>query len=179
MDRDGVINKEKNYLYKISDFEFEENALEGLRLINFEEYSVFIISNQAGIAKGFYKKEDAEKLDNWLRNFLKKEGIKIAKSYFCPHHPDAKVKKYKKKCLCRKPETGMFLKAEKEFGVDLGKSYSIGDKTSDILAGQRAGCRTILAKTGYAGKDKLFKIKPDFVADNLVEAIKIVNDAPA
>lgn len=148
--------------------------MRGLSLIDFGRYAVFIISNQAGIAKGFYKKEDVEKLDNWIRNSLKKTGIKIAKTYFCPHHTDAKIKKYKKKCLCRKPEIGMFLKTKKEFGIDLSQSYLIGDKTSDILAGQRAGCRTILVKTGYAGKDKLFKIKPDFVANDLIEAVKLI-----
>lgn len=176
LDRDGVINREKEYLYKISDFEFERNVLEGLKLIDFNKYLVFIISNQAGIAKGLHEIEDFKKLDNWLRKFLKKNKIKIKKTYFCPHHPEGKIKRYRKKCKCRKPEIGLFLKARKEFNLDLSQSYLIGDKTSDILAGEKAGCRTILVKTGYRGKDKLFKIKPDFVVKNLVEAARIINE---
>jgi len=175
LDRDGVINKDKGYVYKLEDFEFEKNALEGLKLIDFNRYLVFIICNQAGLARGYYKKEDFEKLDRWLRNFLLERGIQIKKTYYCPHHPEGKIKQFRKKCSCRKPEIGLLLRAEKEFNIDLKKSYLVGDKTSDILAGNRAGCKTILVKTGYGGEDKLFSVKPDFVAEDLLEAIRVIN----
>ena len=176
LDRDGVINKDKCYVYKIKDFEFEKNALQGLKLINFKKYLVFIICNQAGIAKGHYTEEDFEKFDQWMKKFLFKKGIKITKTYYCPHHPKAKISRYRKKCNCRKPEIGLLLKAKGEFNVNLKKSYLIGDKTSDILTGEKAGCKTILIKTGYGGKDKLFSVKPDYIAKNLLEAINLINN---
>jgi len=175
LDRDGVINKEKGYVHKISDFEFEKNALRGLKSINFKEYLVFIVCNQAGIAKGYYTEKDFKKLDCWLRKFLLNEGVKITKTYYCPHHPNATISRYKKECSCRKPAEGLLLKAKREFNIDLNSSYLIGDKTSDILAGKKVGCKTFLVKTGYGGKDNLFKVKPDFIVDDLYEAIKLIN----
>lgn len=175
LDRDGVINKDKGYVYKIKDFKFEKNALASLKLINFEKFLVFIVCNQAGIGKGFYAKKDFYKLDRWLRLFLLKNKIKIKKTYFCPHHPEAPIPHYRKKCFCRKPNIGLLLKARQEFKIDLKQSYLIGDKTSDILAGKRAGCKTILLKTGYGGKDALYAIRPNFLVNDLREAIKIIN----
>ena len=167
IDRDGVINKEKNYLHKKEDFEMEDKALLGMKSIDFNKYLVFIISNQSGIGRGYYSQEDFKKFDSWLCGFLKKKGINISKTYYCPHRPE-------EKCSCRKPKIGLLLKAKQDFNVDLKNSYLIGDKTSDILAGKRAGCKTILVKTGYQGKDKLFSVKADFTADNLLEAINII-----
>ena len=175
LDRDGVINKDKGYVYKTNDFHFEENSLNGLKLIDFNEYLVFIVSNQAGIAKGYYSEEDFRKMSLWLNRFLDKKGVKITKTYYCPHSPGAKITQYKKKCDCRKPGIKLFLKAQKEFNINLKKSYLIGDKTSDILAGKKAGCKTILVETGYSGKDNLFSVKPDFRAKDLPEAIAIIN----
>jgi len=106
---------------------------------------------------------------------LAKKNIRIKETYFCPHHPEAKIKKYRKKCHCRKPGPGMLLKAKKEFNLDLNHSFLIGDKTSDILAGKNAGCMTILVQTGYAGKDGLFKVNPDYTAEDLLSAIKLIN----
>ncbi len=175
LDRDGVINRDKGYVYLRKDFEFEKNALEGLKLIKFDQYLVFIVCNQAGIAHGYYTKNDCEKLHRWLRRYLLNKKIKITKIYYCPHHPKGKIKKFSIKCSCRKPEPGMLLRAKKEYGINLRKSYLIGDKTSDILAGKRVGCKCILVKTGYGGKDKLFSVRPDYVAKDLLEAVKIIN----
>jgi len=175
LDRDGVINKEKNHLHKIREFEFEKNALAGLKAINFDQFLVFLICNQAGVAKGIHTLADFQKLDRWLKNKLAKKNIRIKETYFCPHHPEAKIKKYRKKCHCRKPGPGMLLKAKKEFNLDLNHSFLIGDKTSDILAGKNAGCMTILVQTGYAGKDGLFKVNPDYTAEDLLSAIKLIN----
>ncbi len=175
LDRDGVINQDKGYVYRRKDFEFEKNALKGLKLIDFNQYLVFIVCNQAGIAHGYYTKNDCKKLHQWLRKYLLKKGIKITKIYYCPHHPKGKIKRFSIKCSCRKPEPGMLLRAKKEYGINFKKSYLIGDKTSDILAGKRAGCKCILVKTGYGGKDKLFSVKPDYVAKDLLEAVKIIN----
>jgi len=175
LDRDGVINKDKGHVYKIKDFEFEKNALKGLQLINSKKYLIFVISNQAGIAKGYYTKDDFKKFDQWLKKNLMKKGIKITKTYYCPHHPEGKTLRYRKKCFCRKPEIGLLLKAKEEFNINLNKSYLIGDTTGDILCGGKAGCKTILIKTGYGGEDNLFSAKADFVRNDLYQAIKLIN----
>ena len=174
LDRDGVICKDTNYLYKIKDFEFIGKAIDALKLLSKTDYKIIIITNQAGIAHGFYSEEDFHKLNSWMINNLKDKGIKIDKVYYCPHHPNAKVAKYKLDCDCRKPNTGMLKKAEKEFNINLKKSFFVGDKTSDIKTGKNAGCKTILIKTGYAGKDKKYNITPDFTVKNLYEAVKLI-----
>ena len=166
LDRDGVINQEKGYVHKIEDFHFFPYTFRALRKIP-QEYKKIIITNQSGISRGMYSQTEFEKLNSWVLSRLKEQGIEIDKVYFCPHHPD-------ENCSCRKPKTGLIRQAQKEFNLDLKKSWLIGDKTSDILAGKNAGCRTILVKTGFAGEDGLFNIKPDFEISNLEKAVKII-----
>ena len=169
LDRDGVVAKEIGYLHKKEDFELEKNALLGLKSIDFNQYLVFFITNQAGIAKGYYTERDFKNLDLWMRSFLLENGIKIKKTYYCPHRAEDK-------CLCRKPETGLLVKAEKDYKINLKESFLIGDSTCDILAGKRAGCRTILVKTGHKGKDNLYSVSPDFMAGDLLQAVKIIKN---
>jgi histidinol-phosphate phosphatase family protein len=179
LDRDGVINEEVNQLSKIVDLRMYNFAIKAIKKINDSEYLTIIVTNQPMIAKGFITKEDLEKIHKKLETELGLKGAKIDAIYYCPHHPEkgfvGEVPELKIKCKCRKPEPGLLLKAQKEFNIDLKKSYLIGDKKSDILAGKRAGCKTILVKTGYGGKDNLFHIKPDFVVSNLSKAIEIIN----
>ncbi len=174
LDRDGVICKDTNYLHKIQNFEFIDKTIDALKLLSKTDYKIIIVTNQAGIAHGFYTEEDFFKLNNWMLNKLKSKGIRIDKVYYCPHHPDAKVAKYKINCNCRKPKTGMLKKAAKEFNINVKNSFLVGDKTSDIKTGENAGCKTILIKTGYAGKDKQYKITPGFTVKNLYEAVKLI-----
>ena len=117
LDRDGVINVEKNYLHTIEEFEYEKNVVLGLAKLGDLGYKFSIITNQAGIAKGYYSEEDYFKLQKFIEEDLLKKGIKIEKSYFCPHHPDG-IGKYKKNCECRKPNTKNFEIAIKEFKID-------------------------------------------------------------
>ena len=106
------------------------------------------------------------------------EGAKIDAFYYCPHHPEKGFEgeraELKIECECRKPKPGLLLKAREDFHVNMGASYMIGDQTSDILAGKNAGCKTILVETGYGGKDKKYKIEPDFKAGNILEAVDTV-----
>ncbi len=179
LDRDGIINEEIDQLSKIEDFKMYDFSAKAIKRINDSEYLAIIVTNQPMIAKGFMTENDLGKIHKKLETDLGKEGAKIDAIYYCPHHPEkgfvGEVPELKIKCNCRKPKIGLFLKAQKEFNIDLKNSYSVGDKTSDILAGKRAGCKTILVKTGYGGEDRLFSIKPNFVANNLLEAIKIIN----
>jgi len=178
LDRDGVINEEVDQLCKVENLKIYNFAAKAIKKINEIGDLAIIISNQPMIAKGFMTENDLNGIHKKIETELGKKGAKIDAIYYCPHHPDigfpGEIPELKIKCNCRKPEIGLFLKAKKDFNIDLKNSYSIGDKTSDILAGKRAGCKTILVKTGYGGKDKLFNAKPDFVAKNLSEVIKII-----
>ena len=157
LDRDGVINVEKSYLHKIEDFEYEKNVVEGLLKLRDLGYRFAIITNQAGIARGYYTEEDYLKLQNFIEEDLLKKGIKIEKSYFCPHHPNVSGK-YGIECNCRKPNTGNFELAIKEFDIDVKNSFMIGDKITDLIPAEKLGITPVLVKTGY-GLESLKKLE--------------------
>jgi D-glycero-D-manno-heptose 1,7-bisphosphate phosphatase len=143
LDRDGVINIDKNYVHKISDFEFVDGIFDFCKKYQDAGYLIIVITNQAGIAREYYGHDDFAKLTVWMTNQFKLQGIEIAKVYYCPHHPD-----FDKHCNCRKPNPGMILDAKREFDIDLNNSVLIGDKPSDIGAGRSAGIeKLILIKT--------------------------------
>lgn len=155
LDRDGVINKEKNYLYKIEDFEFIDGVFETCRYFQKQRYLIIIITNQAGIARGKYAEEDYKLLTNWMIKEFEKENIKISKVYHCPHHED-----FSGECKCRKPNTGMILNAQKEFNINLSNSILVGDKNSDIEAGINAKIgKNYLIATGHKIKNNKFNVK--------------------
>ncbi|WP_314395439.1 HAD family hydrolase [Leptotrichia shahii] len=157
LDRDGVINIEKSYLHKIEDFEYEKNVVEGLLKLRDLGYRFAIITNQAGIARGYYTEEDYLKLQSFIEDDLFKKGIKIEKSYFCPHHPNV-TGKYGVECDCRKPNTGNFELAIKEFDIDVKNSFMIGDKITDLIPAEKLGITPVLVKTGY-GLESLKKLE--------------------
>ena len=144
LDRDGTINVEKHYLYKIEDFEFMQGVIEGLRLLQEAGYLLIIITNQSGIGRGYYTEEDFNILNNWMLEKLKEEGVIINAVYYCPHLPDAAVDIYKIDCECRKPKLGMFLQAIKDYDIDLSQSYAIGDKIRDCAICESTPCRGYL-----------------------------------
>lgn len=131
LDRDGVINIEKEYLYKIEDFEFIDGVIESLKYLQKLGYKLFIITNQSGIGRGYYTKEDFLKLTHWMLDTLDEYGIRIEQVEYCPHAPD-------EKCQCRKPNTLMIENILKNHDIDLENSWLIGDKTSDIKCAKNA-----------------------------------------
>ena len=150
LDRDGIINEDSAYVYQPQEFIFVEGIFGLCRYFVKQGYRLFIITNQAGIGRGFYSEADFEQLMVWVNEEFYKRNIVIEKSYYCPHHPTAGIGNYKINCDCRKPEAGMLLAAAKEFNLDLNESLLIGDKTSDIEAGKRAGLKkTYLIKSRY------------------------------
>ncbi len=136
LDRDGVINVEKNYLYKIEDFEFIDGIFELTKFFQEKGYKIIVVTNQSGIARGYYSKEDFTKLSSWMKEQFLKKGIEITDIYHCPHHPD-----FTGECFCRKPKPGMFLDAKRDHDIDLENSIMIGDKQSDIEAAKAAGIK--------------------------------------
>ena len=137
LDRDGVINIEKNYLYKKEDFEFIEGIFELCSFYQKLGYLIFVVTNQSGIARGYYTQENFEFLSEWMIEEFLNEKILISKVYNCPHHP-----KITGECSCRKPNPGMLLQANNEFNIDLVNSIMIGDKERDIQAALNAGLKT-------------------------------------
>ena len=152
LDRDGTINVEKDYIYKSEDLVFEEGTIEALKTFKNLGYILIVISNQSGIARGYFTEEDLNIFNNNMNEILKKNGVEITEFYCCPHHPDG-IGEYKKVCECRKPNNKMIEDAIKKYNIDREKSYMIGDKTSDIGAGIKSNLKTVLVKTGYGLKD--------------------------
>jgi len=134
IDRDGVINIDRGHVFLKEDFEFTEGIFELCRKYIDDGYLIIVITNQAGIAKGYYTEDDFEKLTDWMVEQFSKKGITITKVYHCPHHPDIDGP-----CDCRKPEPGMILQAVKDFDLDIKECILIGDKETDLEAGRRAG----------------------------------------
>jgi D-glycero-D-manno-heptose 1,7-bisphosphate phosphatase len=149
LDRDGVINIEKDYLYRIDDFEFIHGIFPTLRKASSCGYALIIVTNQAGIARGYYSEEDYIILRDWLFEEFAKQEIKIDAEYFCPHHPSCKGP-YGIECECRKPKPGMLISASHDYDIDLKSSIMVGDKESDIGAGFNAGVRRlVLVRSGH------------------------------
>jgi len=167
LDRDGVINKDKHYLYKIQDFEFIDGIFESCRHFQKLNYRIIITSNQSGIARGYYSEKDFLRLNQWMLNQFKTKGITILNTFYCPHLPDAK-------CSCRKPMPGMFNRADKIHGIDFLNSWMIGDKETDIEAAIAAGInKTILIKTDPI-IDKC-NSKASYIINSIEDSIKLVN----
>lgn len=140
LDRDGVINVDEGYVHKIEDFKFIDGICSLVEKFKVAGYSVVVITNQAGIGRGLYSANQFMELNNWM---IMKMNYLIDKVYFCPHHPVHGMGKFKKKCSFRKPNAGMLMKAQKELDIDLSKSILIGDKYSDLDAGNNAGIKKL------------------------------------
>ncbi len=149
LDRDGTINVEKEYLHRPEDFQFITGAPQAIRLLKDAGLLVIVITNQSGIARGFYDEAAVDRLHRHLDRELARIGTGIDAYYYCPHHPEFGNDTYRRECDCRKPRVGMLLKAAADFSLALPACYLIGDKLEDVEAGLRAGCRPLLVRTGY------------------------------
>ena len=169
LDRDGVINKEVNYLSDPDDFKFIEGSIDALKILKKKGYILIVITNQAGIARGYFTEEKLAQIHGKMTNTLKQHNINLDATYYCPHHPDITGE-----CTCRKPNIGMLLKAKEKFNIDLKRSYMIGDTLNDIQTGYNAHCKTVLVLTGYGmdEKSKISTIKPDYIYNNLLDFAK-------
>ena len=147
LDRDGTINKYHGFLTDINDFELLPNSAEAIRKINESGYLAIVITNQPVIARGDVTWEELEQIHNKMETLLGLEGAYLDGIYFCPHHPDSgfegEIPELKIDCDCRKPKPGLILKAAEDFNIDLSKSWMIGDRDNDVLAGEAAGCKGI------------------------------------
>ena len=173
LDRDGVIIEDVGYLNECSRIKFLPRVSEAIKLLNKNGFKVIIVTNQAGVARGYFTEETVEEINRNTQESLAKQGAYIDKIYYCPHHIEGIVEEYRKDCHCRKPNPGMIEEAAAEFGIDLKNSFVIGDKITDIEAGHRAGCKTILlASESPPNKEGETTLMPNHVVAGLYKAVK-------
>ena len=166
LDRDGVINKEVNYLHKISDFEFIDGIFDTCLYFIGLGYKIIIVTNQSGIARGYYSEVDFRILTEWMLGQFQKNGISILDIFHCPHGP-------KSDCECRKPKPGMFLKAKNKYNIDMKYSWMIGDTEADIKASSSCGIEnTILVRSGHKIDETNSSAK--FFIDSIQQSKKVI-----
>jgi D-glycero-D-manno-heptose 1,7-bisphosphate phosphatase len=155
LDRDGVINVDPGYVYRIEDFEFVPGTLQACRELARRGWLLVVATNQSGIGRGLYTEQQFEALTDWMRRRFEESGASLAGVYHCPHHPTDALGGYRVPCSCRKPQPGMLLAAARDLSLDLARSMMFGDKCEDLLAAQAAGIahRVLLGKDGRAAPD--------------------------
>lgn len=172
-DRDGTICRDLVYLSDPDRLELLPGVADALWRLQAAEYLLIIATNQSGIARGYLSEDTLARIHNRLHDLLGNHGIRITAIYHCPHLPDGGLPKYRQSCSCRKPEPGMLLQAAREHGIDLTRSFMIGDKLSDIQAGRRAGCRSLWLQPEptVAPLDHSMPDGPDAVVADLTAAV--------
>ena len=166
LDRDGVINKERSYLYKITDFEFIDGIFDACLYFISLGYKIIIVTNQSGISRGFYSESDFKILNKWMLDQFQKKEILILDIFHCPHGPESN-------CDCRKPKPGMFLKAKNKYNINLKKSWMIGDTEADIKAASSCGIEnTILVRSGHKIDES--KSNAKFILDSIERSKNII-----
>ena len=147
-DRDGTLNVDVHYLHDPADFVWVEGAIDAIRWANEHRYLVIVVTNQSGIARGYYGEDAVQRLHDWMNAELAKHGAHIDAFYYCPHHTEGKIPAYTKSCDCRKPAPGMLLKAIAEHNIDPAASFLFGDAESDVVAAENAGVKGVRYEGG-------------------------------
>ena len=171
IDRDGTINIEKGFVHKIEDWEFIPGAIQALKHLCDQGIKIYVITNQSGIARGYYGEVEFHELMDHVARDLEKEGVKLERVLYCPHHPEGSVPGYALECDCRKPHTRLMEEVMSEQGFDAGDVALIGDKESDIEAGTRLGVTTYLVLTGY-GREFASRTAATHVKDHILDAVR-------
>lgn len=167
LDRDGTLNLDKGYVHRMDDWEWIPGAIDAIAALNKAGFLVVIITNQAGIARGYYDEADMNNLHKRINGELKEHGATIDGFYHCPHHPEFGAVR---ECECRKPMPGLIYKARHDLDIDLGRSWLVGDKASDIQAALAAGVKPILVLTGYGKEERTLLGMGINCAENIVKA---------
>jgi len=177
LDRDGTINVERDYLYRPEEFTFISGAPEAIRALKVAGFLVVVVTNQSGVARGYFGPAEVEQLHAHIQSELATFDTAIDAFYYCPHHPQAGHGSYRVDCDCRKGRPGMLLQAAHDYDIDLTRSYMVGDKDADIEAGRSAGCTSVLVLTGYGAETALGSgTSPDIVCADLNAAAMVILD---
>jgi D-glycero-D-manno-heptose 1,7-bisphosphate phosphatase len=173
LDRDGTLIEEGGYISRLDRLELFPWSLDAVRLLNRAGFRVVVITNQAGVARGYFDEAFVRDAHAYLDARIREAGGEVAGFYHCPHHPDASVAAYRQVCECRKPAPGLFLQAARDHDLDLSRAYAVGDRWQDVAAARAAGVVPILVRSGY-GAAELARpradLAPAFVADTLIDA---------
>ncbi len=169
LDRDGIINIDHGYVYKIEDFEFQDGIFDLCKRAQDSGYIIIVVTNQSGIAREYYSEHDFYKLTDWMNSEFKKQGILLTQIYHCPHHPEfGQVTN----CACRKPKPGMFKQAQQEHQINLNKSIMLGDKLSDLQAASLAGIqKRVLLDSTYVD----FDVSTEVLVTRLISSLREFN----
>jgi len=176
MDRDGTVCEEVGYLDRIDRLRLIDGSAEAIRLANEAGFQAVLVTNQSGVARGLMTEELVGETHDRLRELLADQGARLDGIYYCPHHPEIGPSRYRKACDCRKPEPGMLLRARDEMGIDLDRSYVVGDSIRDVGTAERVGATGVLVLTGH-GRGQLehqpdaSTVRPDHVAEDLLDAV--------
>lgn len=189
LDRDGTINEEVGYLDSIDKLKLFANTAKAIKMINESSMKAVVVTNQSGIARGYFSEEFVETVHTRIQKILKAKGAFIDAFYYCPHHPTEGFGTYKQSCACRKPEAGLLIAAAQDMNIDLTRSYVVGDMVKDIQVASKVGAKGILVKTGYGVKNTIRKeltfgspeiYRPSHIAEDILDAVKwIMNDRKA
>ena len=177
IDRDGTLSEEVGYINHVSRFMLLPHSAEAIRSLNDAGVPAVLVTNQAGVARGYFPEERIAEVHARMKELLGKDGARLDGVFYCPHHPTSGEPPYCMKCDCRKPAPGLVMKAAEELGLDAGNSYIVGDKFSDVQLARNLGCKGVLVLTGYGrgqweyDREK-YGIEPDYVAENLLDAVK-------
>jgi len=182
IDRDGTISEEVGYVNHISRYQVYPWTAEAIRNFNEAGLKAIVVTNQAGVARGYFTEELVKQVHEKLATEMTRAGARFDAIYYCPHHPSVGEPPYRQTCNCRKPKIGMLERAAAEFGIDVAQSYVIGDRYGDIELAQNAGARSIFVLSGYGLGEyeyqrQNWKWQPDWVAKDLLEASQVVLQA--
>ena len=176
LDKDGTLIEDIPYNVDPDRIRLSAGAVEGLRLLQSAGYQLIVVSNQSGVARGYFEENSLKRVKSKLQELLSSEGVRLTDFYYCPHHPSGTVGKYATECFCRKPQPGMIFRAAFEHNICLTDSWLVGDTLQDIEAGNRAGCQTVWINSQAESDWLLPSIrKPAFIAKDLLEAAKIIS----
>jgi D-glycero-D-manno-heptose 1,7-bisphosphate phosphatase len=174
LDRDGTLIEERGYLDRLALLELYSFTADAIRLLNRAGYATVVVTNQGGIGRGIIDEPFLRQVHEAIDARLAAGNARIDRYYFCPHHPDAIVPELRMKCSCRKPASGMIEQACRELSLDASRSFTIGDRRLDVVAGNQAGTRTILVRTGHGAHEEAMpagSAHPDAILNNLMEAV--------
>lgn len=177
IDRDGTINEQMGYINHLSRFHLLPGVAEAIRLLNKNDFLVIIITNQSGVARGYFPIELLHEIHSLMIDTLRHDGANIDAVFFCPHYAGGKVPEYSHECDCRKPRTGLIDQARDSFNIDMSRSYLIGDHTTDLELAHRCNLEGIMVRTGYGMGEisyilQQMSIKPCYIAEDLLDAVK-------
>lgn len=179
LDKDGTIVEDVPYSVDPALMRLTSGAVEGLRLLHAGGYALIVVTNQSGVARSLFREEALAGAERRLRELLGEAGVPLAGFYYCPHHPAGTIRRYAITCSCRKPGHDLVVRAAREQRIDLTRSWFVGDAPSDVEAGRRAGCRTVLLVGGDATGEVSSSCRPDHIATDLAQAARAITRSSA